>query len=111
MSSPRFHPEYAVVLLRRPMAQPATYSLEDAARLAELHPELLRHYCRLGLFGAARQDPGREPRFDDNALFALRRFEQLRRRDGLDRKTARLIHHLQCEVERLQAEVRLLRHP
>jgi len=111
MSSSRFHSEFAVVLLRPPVAQPATYSLEDAARHAGLHPELLRHYCRLGVFAATSLSPDREPRFDDNALFAMRRFEQHRRRHKLDRNTARLIHHLQCEVERLQAEVRLLRHP
>jgi DNA-binding transcriptional MerR regulator len=90
---------------------PATYSLEEAARFAGVHPEMLRYYCRLGLLGETRAQPEPELRFDDDALYELRRFEDYRRHHGVDRKTLRLICGLRREVERLQTEVRFLRGP
>lgn len=111
MSEPVFSPTYALTLVHVIEAGPATYSLEAAARLAGVHPELLRYYCRLGLFGAARADPAAELSFDDDALYELRRFEHDRRHHGIDRKTLRLICGLRREVERLQVEIRFLRGP
>jgi len=90
---------------------PTTYSLEAAARLAGIHPEMLRYYCRLGLFGAARARPETALIFDDDALYELRRFEHYRRHHGVNRRTLRLICDLSREVERLQAELRFLRRP
>lgn len=109
MTDPTFAENYSLVLLGVAEAAPATYSLETAARFAGVHPELLRYYCRLGLFGAARAGPDPEPIFDDNALYELRRFEDYRRHHRVDRQTLRLICGLSREVERLQAEVRFLR--
>ena len=102
---------YSLTLVRVAEAGPATYSLEAAARLADVHPEMLRYYCRLGLFGAERARPEAELIFDDDALYELRRFEHYRRHHGVDRKTLRLICGLRREVERLQSEVRFLRGP
>lgn len=99
----------SLVLVTR--ARPATYSLAHAARLAAVHPEMLRYYCQLGLFGEARAQTESEPIFDDDALFELRRFEHFRRHHGINRKTLRLICGLWREVEQLQAEVRFLRGP
>ena len=90
---------------------PARYSLEMAARLSGLHPEMLRYYCRLGLLGAARARPDAELSFDDDALYELGQFERYRRRHGVDRQTMRLIFTLRREVERLREEVRFLRGP
>lgn len=101
--------KYSLTLLRVIPASPATYSLETAARLADLHPEMLRYYCQLGLLGEARARPGADLTFDDDALFELRRFENYRRHHGVDRQTLRLIVGLRREVERLQTEVRFLR--
>ncbi len=109
MNEPVFLEKYSLTLVRVTEVSPAAYSLEEAARLADMHPELLRYYCRLGLFGAARAQPGAEPIFDDDALFELRRFEHYRRHHGVDRKTLRLISSLRREVERLESEVRFLR--
>jgi len=102
---------YSLIVMRVITASPATYSFEAAARLAGVHPEMLRYYCRLGLFGAERAQPGSEPVFDDDALYELRRLEHYRRQHRLNRKTLRLVGGLWREVERLQAEVRLLRGP
>jgi hypothetical protein len=87
-------------------AEPATYSLAAAARLGGVHPELLRHYWRLGLFGEPR---GAEPVFDAGAVHTLRRFEHYRRAGGIDRRTLRLLFGLWRELEELRGELRILR--
>ena len=92
-------------------AAPATYALETAARLAGVHPEMLRYYCRIGLIGEARGEADAEPVFDDAGVCELRRFEHYRRQHGLNRRTLRLIFELRREVEHLQAELRFLRGP
>jgi DNA-binding transcriptional MerR regulator len=88
---------------------PSTYSPEDAARLAGVHPEMLRYYCRLGAFGEALARPDADLVFDDDTLYELRRFEHYRRHHGLDRKTLRLLCGLWREVDRLKHELRFLR--
>lgn len=109
MSEPDSSARYALVLVGVTAARPTAYSLEDAARLANLHPEMLRFYCQQGFFGEARRQSSGELIFDDDALFELRRFEHYRRRHGVNRKALRLIAGLSREVERLQNELRFLR--
>lgn len=111
MNDPVFAETHALMLVRTFEAGPATYSLETAARLAGVHPEMLRYYCRLGLCGEERARPDSDLIFDDDALYELRHFEHYRRHHGVDRKTLRLICSLRREVERLRAEVRFLRGP
>ena len=111
MSEPALTERYSLTVVRVIAASPATYSLEAAARLAEVHPEMLRYYCQLGVFGEARARPGTELIFDDDALYELRRFEHYRRHHGLNRKTLRLICGLWREVELLQSELRFRRGP
>jgi DNA-binding transcriptional MerR regulator len=111
MSEPVFSAKYSLTLVRVTTVGPATYSLEAAARLAGVHPEMLRYYCRLSLFGEARARPETELIFDDDALYELRRFEHYRRHHGVNRKTLRLICGLWREIERLQTELRFLRGP
>ena len=103
--------KYSLTLVSMRVASPATYSLETAARMVDMHPEMLRYYCRLGLLGEARGRAETDPIFDDDAIFELRRFKSYRRDHGVDRQTLRLIAGLRREVERLQAEVRFLRGP
>ena len=100
---------YSLALVHVTGARPATYSLETAAGLAGVHPEMLRYYCRRGLFGEARARSQIEPVFDDDALYELRRFEHYRRHHGVNRKTLRLLCDLWREVECLRGEVRFLR--
>lgn len=87
----------------------ASYSLETAAALAGVHPDMLRHYCRLGLFGETRARSDAELVFNDDTLYELRRFEHYRRQQGVDRKTLRLICGLWRDIERLETELRFLR--
>ena len=100
---------YSITLVGLAPESPPVYSLEEAARLAGVHPAMLGYFCRLGLFGESRAVADAELEFDDDALFELRRFEHYRRHHGVDRKTLRLICGLRREVERLRADLRFLR--
>jgi len=111
MNEPAVSEQYSLMVIHVTESGPATYSMEDAARLGGVHPEMLRYYCRLGLFGEERARPEVELVFDDDSLYELSRVEQYRRHHGVDRKTLRLICGLQREVERLEAELRFLRGP
>lgn len=94
-----------------PASAPALYSLSTAAHLTGVHPELLRHYCQLGLVGGPRAEAEYEPTFDDNALFEVRRIEHFQRDLGVNRQALPLICGLLREVDRLQTEIRFLRGP
>jgi len=109
MSSPISTRDYILTLVHVTEVQPTTYSLESAAQLADVHPEMLRYYCLLGLFGEARAQSDTQLVFDDDALYELRRFEHYRRHHGVNRKTLRLLCGLWREVEHLQKEIRFLR--
>ncbi|SDU04994.1 hypothetical protein SAMN05444156_1668 [Verrucomicrobium sp. GAS474] len=109
MNQPTSRESHSLALVWVGEAQPASYSLETAARLGGVHPEMLRHYCRLGLFGDRWKGTGAEPVFDDDALYELRRFEHYRLHHGVSRRTLRMICGLWRELDRLQGELRLLR--
>ena len=47
-----FYTNPTVTLVCLPAGTPARYSLATVAHLTGVHPDLLRYYCRLGLFGA-----------------------------------------------------------
>lgn len=111
MSDAAYEIKYPLVLVGLREAGPSTHSIEDAARMAGIHPELLRHYCRLGVFGGSMADAGAEPVFDDDSLYELLRFERYRQLHGLNRRTARMICNLLREVERLQSELRFCHGP
>ena len=100
---------YALALVRPPATGPSSYSLEQAAHLGGVHPELLRHYCRIGLFSKAPSRVGAEPIFDDGTLYELRRLEHYRRHHGVSRRTLRVMCALWREIETLQSELRVLR--
>ncbi|QSR84632.1 hypothetical protein [Methylacidimicrobium sp. B4] len=65
------------------------YSASSLAELARVHPEMVLCYWRLGLLCAEGEEE-QGPRFDDDALFLLRRLEQLRRDYGLSLRALRL---------------------
>ena len=110
MSEPVRSEQHPLTLvLVREAIRPTPYSLQAAAGLADIHPEMLRYYCRLGILGEALARPSAELTFDDDAIYELRRFEHYRRHHGVNRKTLRLLCDLWREVERLRNEVRFLR--
>lgn len=94
-----------------PAGNPVRYSLETAARLCHVHPDLLRHYCQAGLLGPTRAEMAVDPTFDDNALFEVRRIEHYQHQHGVNRQALPHLCALWRELDRLQAEVRFLRGP
>jgi hypothetical protein len=90
-------------------AHRADYTLEATAALVGLHPELLQHYCRLGLFGEALARPDCALRFDDEVVFQVRRYEYYRRHHGIERRTLRLLCALWREVDQLKLELHFIR--
>ena len=46
--------QHSLTMIEVTAADRHTYSLDDAARLADVHPDLLLHYCRVGLLGDHR---------------------------------------------------------
>jgi hypothetical protein len=104
-----FYQNPTLTIVCVPAGAPARYSLPTAAGLCNLHPELLQYYCDLGLLGAERAGTDREPTFDDNALYEIRRIEHDQHHHGVNRQALPIICELRREVERLQAELRFLR--
>lgn len=100
---------FALLRLHNPETLRTSYTLESAAAQAGVHPEMLLHYCRLGLFGEARAQPEGTLAFDDDTLFELRRYEYYRRHHGVERRTLRLLCALWREVDQLKMEVHILR--
>ncbi len=87
-----------------------TYTLETAADLSGVHPEMLRYYCRIGLLGPEFQRTAEtELRFDDNALYELGWIEFYRNHHGVNRQALAVIFELRHDLQRLQNEVRFLR--
>jgi DNA-binding transcriptional MerR regulator len=109
VKEPIFTKQTSLTLVSVTEVAPATYSLEAAASLAGMHPEMLRYYCQLGLLGESPVGPETELIFDDDSLCKLRRFESYRRNHGMNRKTIRLIFSLFRDIEILQTELRFLR--
>ncbi len=109
MSEITFSEQHSVTLVEVVGTARETYSLEAAARLADVHPDLLRHYCSLGLLGADRARADAELEFDDEAIYELRCIEHYRRHHGVNMQALPLLLDLLREVERLNAELRFLR--
>jgi len=87
----------------------AAYSLEAAAEIAGVHPDLARYYWNQGLFGPRPTDAGADPVFDNDSLYELRRVEHYRKHMGVSRRALPMLARLLREVARLEAEVRFLK--
>ena len=82
------------------------YSIEAAAELTGVDPELIRYYCSHGIVAVVRARPRQAPLFDDDAIYELRRIEHYRRHFGVDRTALAFIGGLLREVARLEGELR-----
>ena len=82
------------------------YDLATAAHLTGVHPERIRHYCRIGLLEDV-PDPGRgEFRLTDHAVYELRRIEYLRVDEGVNLRGIRIILDLLHRTEQLHEALR-----
>lgn len=84
---------------------PASYPLEQAAELAELSPDLVRSYWKLGLVTASSSGR-RQPRFDDTGVYQLRQIRHFRVHYHVNDEALPLVVSLLRDLERLQAELR-----
>jgi len=87
------------------------FSLEAAAHLTGVHPELLRYYCRLGVFESRRDGGSGNPTFDANALREVRQLDHYRRHLGVGRQALPLLCDLRRAGERQQIDLRFLNAP
>ncbi len=94
------HAESEVIRRREP------YDLATAARLADIHPDRIKYYCRIGLLQET-PDPDRERYpFTDQSLYELRCIEYLRLEEGVNLRGIRIILDLARRMESLESALR-----
>ncbi|WP_077488932.1 heat shock protein transcriptional repressor HspR [Sinomonas mesophila] len=79
------------------------FVISVAAELAEMHPQTLRQYDRLGLVSPSRQ-PGKQRRYSQRDVEMLREVQRLSK-DGVSLEGIRRILELEHQVAALQARV------
>jgi DNA-binding transcriptional MerR regulator len=84
----------------------AVYTIEAIAELAQIPRRLIVLYCKHGLLVPASKSPDSGWYFDDRAIHAVRRIENLRSSCSMNLTGIKLMMHLMSEVERLREEVR-----
>ena len=87
------------------------YSLDATAHLAGVPRRSILIYCRAGLVRPVFQPPHGVMAFTEEAIYTVRRVEDVRATHGLDVTWIKTMFDLRDEVERLRAEVRFLRKP
>lgn len=103
-----FYANPTLALACVPDDEPVYFSLEAAAQVSGVHPEMLRYYWRLGLL-EAHSGPSEDGLFfDGTALEEVRRLEHYRRHLGVSRRALPLICELRRESERQHIELRFL---
>jgi DNA-binding transcriptional MerR regulator len=85
------------------------YGLDTTAHLAGVPRRSLLVYCRAGLIQPIIQQPNEAMAFTDEAIYTIRRLEQLRTMHRSDLAWLKTIMALQNEVEYLRAELRFFR--
>lgn len=87
------------------------YSLDATAHLAGVPRRSILIYCRAGLVRPVFQPPHGVMAFTEQAIYTVRRVEDVRAAHGLDVTSVKTMFDLLDEVEQLRAEVRFLRKP
>lgn len=82
------------------------YVISVAAELADMHPQTLRQYDRMGLVSPSRQD-GRQRRYSRRDVETLREIQRLSK-DGVSLEGIRRILELENQVDALRSRVREL---
>ena len=85
------------------------YSLDAVVHLTGVSRRSILVYCKSGLVRSAGDPQQGEFSFDDEAIYRIRRVEELRSIHGINLAGIRMIFDLLQEVERLQSEMRFLR--
>jgi predicted site-specific integrase-resolvase len=85
------------------------YSLEATAHLARVPRRSVLIYCRAGLLRPVFQPPHGMMGFTEEAIYTIRRIEDVRAVHCMDVSCIKTMFDLLDEVERLRAEVRFFR--
>lgn len=80
------------------------FTVTVAAALAEMHPQTLRGYDRLGLV-VPQRSRGRGRRYSLRDIHRLRHVQYLSQSEGINLEGIRRVLALEAEVELLQAQV------
>lgn len=84
------------------------FAISVAARLADMHPQTLRGYDRLGLVVPKRAH-GRGRRYSMRDVTKLRHIQYLSQEEGINLEGIRRILQLEKQIEDLRAEVEQLK--
>ena len=84
------------------------YTIDVAARLAQVPRRLIVLYYKHGLVASVSDPAGNGWYFDDEAIRIVRRIEYFRSVCGMNLAGIKLVMALTDEVERLRAELRFL---
>ena len=104
-----FYPEPVSALELFQPAPETIYSIEEAARLAQVPRRLIAVYFSHGLVSPAADPDIGGWYFDDEGIRRLRQIERLRNSLGMSLMAVKVVLELGHEVERLRQEVRFLR--
>lgn len=85
------------------------YSLDAAAHLARVSRRSILLYCRAGLVRPVFQPPYGVMVFTEDAIYKVRRIEDMRAAHGIGVAWIKSMFDLAEELERLRAEVRFYR--
>lgn len=85
------------------------YSLDATAHLARVSRRAVLIYCRAGLVRPVFQPPYGVMVFTEEAIYTVRRIEDVRAAHGIGLAWIKSMFELADEVERLRAEVRFYR--
>ena len=106
-----FYDNSTLTLTCVPAEAPVLFSLDAAAGLTGVHPEMLRYYCRVGVINGIRDVAGAELCFEEGALHEVRRIEHYRRHLAVGRQALPLVCELRREADRRQIDIEFLRYP
>jgi DNA-binding transcriptional MerR regulator len=85
------------------------YSLDAVVHLTGVSRRSILVYCKSGLVRSSGDPQQGEFRFDDEAIYRIRRVENLRLVHGINLAGVRMIFELMGELERLENEIRFRR--
>ena len=85
------------------------YSLEATAHLARVPRRSVLIYCRAGLLRPVFQPPHGMMGFTEEAIYTIRRIEEVRAVHSMDVSCIKTMFDLLDEVERLRTEIRFFR--
>src|SRR5690625_7783987 len=86
----------------------AVLTISAAAELADMHPQTLRQYDRLGLVSPQRT-PGRGRRYSLHNVAQLREIQRLSQDEGINLAGIKRILRLEARVAALRREAEMLR--